>query len=188
MSDVSVTRSARVTADELARQTVAQRRRRVWFNLMLFLVVTAGMVVLSMAQRDHAALRGTIADCRKRLEFVRDELQTLFDRTGQLAPDELPLPELAASGQDADKTKGSLDDEEFFTLRTHYIYNARYAQASKRQLVGVCCCEQAHDLYLQRDRRHVLLFNGKRYEVLWMSETEFRRRAHELGFHLSLRR
>ena len=156
-----------------AWQSMARRRHRIWLNLALFFLVTCGIIVLSMAQRDHDAMRGSLAECRARLEYARDQLQALYDRTGQVAPSELPLPRADQADEDAQ-----------FVIRTHYLYNARYSRFPSAGPVGVCCCAEPHDFYLRPNRRNVLVFDGRRYELRCLSEAEFQRQAGALGFQV----
>lgn len=179
MSKSVVGQTGQTAADRAARRTLLQRRRRVWRSLVLFVVVTAVMVLVSMAQRDYQSVR----TCRQRLEYTCAELQKLLER-GDKAPQSLPLPR-ADGGRESAGVNGGVDDDAYFTLRARYFYNARYGRAAAREKrVGVCCCEQPHRLYLRADGRHVIVFDGQRYDLIWMAEQEFRRQAAELGLHV----
>jgi len=154
------------------------RRRRVWRSLAVFVIVTAAMVVLSMAQRDYQAVQA----CRDRLEFTRGQLQELLAH-GTVAPLELPMPghSTEAGGTPAPRKPA----EDPFVARAHYFYNARYArQPDRKDPVGVCCCEAPHHLYLRPDGRHVIVFDGQRYSLGWLSEAEFQRRASALKLNV----
>ena len=179
MSDNAVNPSARSVTDRAAVRTMRERRRRVWRNVGVFLLVTSLMVVVSMAHRDHQAVRG----CRERMTFARDRFQELLG-TVEPAPDQLPLPGLEADDP-TDVTRTPGEDQVLFDLRMNYLYNSDYwRQARRRRPVGVCCNREPHRLYLQANGRHVIVFDGDKYELLWMTEPEFRERAAELGFSL----
>ena len=64
---------------------MSQRRRRVWRNLIVFVLVTCAMILLSMAERDNQAVRGTIRQDREDLEYACAQLQEAFER-GRLTP------------------------------------------------------------------------------------------------------
>ena len=53
--------TARTTLTERAEQrTLAKRRRRVWRNLLFFVVVTLAIVVLTLLNRDEQAIRSEL--------------------------------------------------------------------------------------------------------------------------------
>ncbi len=149
---------------------MAQRRRRVWLNIGGFVLVTGLMVVLSMLQRDQQS----IVSCRERLVFATRELQKRLGR-GQTELVDLPLPD--SKGDSAQP-----QSEEAFENRAHYFYNSDWwREQPKRKVVGVCCCAAVHDLFLRPDGRHVIVFDGTKYELRWMTEAEFARQGPELG-------
>jgi hypothetical protein len=161
--------------DRAAIRTMSQRRRRVWINVAVFVLVTTVMVLLSMAQRDYQSVR----DCWKRMNGTGQELQKLLSR-GEAAPLLLPLPQPRELPANASQAERDRRDDEFLLMRQHYFYNAHYGrpQAQQRQRpVGVCCCAALHHLYLRTNGRHVIVFDGQRYELRWLTESEFRRQA-----------
>jgi hypothetical protein len=166
-----------------ALQTLTRRRRRVWRNLILITIITAVMVALSMAERDNQSLRGSVKACRDNLEFAAAKLQEAFDR-GQPAPTRLPLPQdPAPPGLSPAALEAYQDAQLDRILHYHYEPTHRKAVSPGRKTI-ICYCVKPHALYLHDDRRHVILFDGQKYEVASLSETEFRRRAAELGIPL----
>jgi len=168
---------------DAALEVVAERRRRVRRSVLVFVFVTVVIILLSVAERDHQARRGAIAACERRLLFARDELQRLLDERGLIAPAELPLPPVEVPAHPPIAGR-SPEEDAYFEMRSQYVYNAFYGQAKDGSLVGVCYCAKPHQLYLQADGRHVLLFDGRTYQVRWIPEAEFQRRARQLGFSL----
>lgn len=65
MSEAAPAQTAKSVADRASRRTMSEHRRRVWLNVAVFSLVTAAMVVLSMAHRDHQSVRS----CQRRLEL-----------------------------------------------------------------------------------------------------------------------
>ncbi|MFH1746493.1 MAG: hypothetical protein ABIG44_05545 [Planctomycetota bacterium] len=183
MTGGTASQSPRSAVDRAARRRMTERRRRVWLNLLLFGVVLVVAVLLSMAQRDHQSVRS----CDQRLTVTCQELQKMLAQ-GKVAPKNLPLPLPGSEYGDAmlSEEEAAADDEAFFVMRAHYFYNAHYArQSASGQRVGVCCCANAHALYLREDGRHVVLFDGENYELVWMTEEEYQRQAAELGLCVS---
>lgn len=176
MSEAAPAQTAKSVADRASRRTMSERRRRVWLNVAVFSLVTAAMVVLSMAHRDHQSVRS----CQRRLEFARQELQKLLDDSGRVAPESLPLEgweEVTQMGEPSSPAEQEMHDE-YYMRREHYFYNSRYGrQLTQRRLVGVCCCAAPHRLYLQADGRYAIVFDGQRYELRWMTEREFHEQA-----------
>lgn len=183
MSESVATQTAKSVADRATRRIMSQRRRRVWFNVAVFVLVTAVMVVLSMAHRDHQSVRS----CERRLEFARQELQKLLDDHGRVAPGSLPLEgwkEVKEMWEPSSPAEQEMHDE-YYSRREHYYYNSRYGrQLARRAPIGVCCCADQHRLYLRADGRHVIVFDGQRYELRWMTEREFHEQATALELTL----
>ena len=65
---------------------------------------------------------------------------------------------------------------------SHYVYRPDNLSADAPDApVGVSCCAAAHRLFLDTDGRHVVTYDGRAFEIRWMTETEFQRRAESLG-------
>lgn len=180
MSDTSPPAPPGTVADRAALRAMAERRWRVWINVAAFVLATALILVLSMAQRDHESVQ----KCHERMDYARQQLQDLLAQ-GQLVPLRLPLPEGEQLPADASPAEREQREEDALSRREHYFYNMRYARSLGRSTpVGVCCCKYPHRLYLHQDGRHVIIFDGEQYELVWLTETEFRRQEKTLGFDL----
>lgn len=161
------------------RRAVERRRLRVWANVAGFLVVTAIMVVLSMAQRDTQSMQR----CERNLEFASGRLQAMLAE-GRYAPLNLPLPGMEEETTNP-RVRALEENAGVVQVREHYFYNSRYRPPRDEETwVGVCCCRASHRLYLFPEGRHVLVFNGSGYEIRWLLEADFRAQAAELGFNL----
>lgn len=183
MTDHTTAPAAESVADRAAERLRARRRWRVWINVAVFVLVTVGMLFLLLVQRDSQAQRG-IAECHAKLAVAREEFQKLWHTAAPL-PDALPLPK-APPPAGAGATPRPANDDKILDDRLHYFYNRNYlrnywAGVAADRVVGVCCCEEPHFLFLQADGRHVILFDGQQYELRWMTESEFRQRAAALS-------
>jgi hypothetical protein len=153
-------------AERVRRRTTAARRRRFVRSAVLFLFLTAAMVLVSLAHRDSQAAKAA-EQCRAWAEYAARELTAKYK--GRMLP--LLLPH-----REKDRER----------VRTHYHYewsNDRHVAANER--VGVCCCKQPHRFFLRPDGRHVILFDGEDFRVVWMTEDAFRERAAELRLPVS---
>lgn len=133
-----------------------RRRRSVYRSLALIALVLAAMVVLTVLTRD-------VQD----VDYCRRELQYAIGRLSQNR-EALPLVLPQRNPRDS--------------LVSHYRYrpfNTTLLQASSP--VGIACCDERHRLLLRPDGRNVLLFDGARYDVIWMAEADFQARAESLG-------
>ncbi len=165
MNETSSATGQSAASQRVERRTLGERRRRVWRNVLFVIAVTVVMLVLSLMNRDEQAIRG----CRERLERVLQVFQKLHD-SGDPPPALLPLPQ-----------EGDRVSEE---VRSHMHYNVLYSERILfSREVGVCCCLQPHARLFQPSGRHVIILDTQRgkYELRWMDETEFERRAAELG-------
>jgi hypothetical protein len=162
--------------DRAALRAMRESRRRVWRSILTVVVVTLGMIVVLILNRDHQAVRS----CRTRMEYAVQELQKRYDN-GEHSPLELPLPQDVGDAGDGRR--------EIERLRRHVYYNVLHAaRISFAREVGVCCCRQPHTRLLLPDGRHVIIFNVERgtYELCWLDETEFARRAGELELRVPI--
>jgi hypothetical protein len=142
-----------------------QRRRRVWRNLLTFLLVTGAMVLRVMARRDQQ----DVGRCLETMRFIAQELERAEQR-GLGVPTNLPLPPMAEDQSNA--------------TRHHYHYSPGNVAAAKGrpggQPLGVVCCDHPHPLFTRTDGRYVVLSNGQAFELRWMREAEYQQRAAEL--------
>ena len=158
-------------SERAARRTLAQRRRRVLRSALTVIAIMLVMLVLTVLNRDEQALHA----CRERMEQA---LQTFQKHHEEWLRDPLkfPLPSVEAQLGDV--------------WRDHVLDNWRYTeQAATTNEVGVCCCERPHSRLFRPSGRHVIVFNvpQQKYELRWMNEDEFIRRADELGFRRPVR-
>ena len=73
------------------------------------------------------------------------------------------------------------EDEELDRL-LRYVYNRDHRRlAGPERAAIVCYNAEPHLLYLQANPRHVIVFDGERYETKTFDDKEFRRQAAELG-------
>jgi hypothetical protein len=163
--------TARTTLTERAEQrTLAKRRRRVWRNLLFFVVVTLAIVVLSLLNRDEQAIRS----CRERMEYAVRVFQEREDK-GEPPLPLLPLPDKDTRADDAERR--------LMAWRDHTHYNVLYSErVTRAREVGVCCCLHAHTRLLWPVGRYVVILDAprRRYELRWMDEREFADRADDL--------
>jgi hypothetical protein len=147
-----------ILSERVRQRTMAARRRRFVRSALLFLGLAAAMVVVSLLHRDAQAVR----HCRDRLEYAVRQFSA--DYKGRTLP--LLLPHRPEEGK---------------WVRNHYDYrwkNDQHFGPDRR--VGVCCCKRAHRFFMRADGRHVLLFDGQDFQIVWMTEDEFRWRAEDL--------
>ena len=163
--------AAKTTLSERAEQrTVGERRRRVWRNLLLFVVVTLAIVVLSLLNRDEQAIRS----CRDRMEYAVRVFQEREDK-GEAPLPLLPLPEKETRADDA--------EQRLMAWRDHTQYNVLYSErVSRARQVGVCCCLHAHTRLFWPIGRYVIIFDvpSRKYELRWMDERAFADQADDL--------
>jgi hypothetical protein len=151
----------------VAQQTMRRRRRRVVQSVLWIIGTVLIMIVLTVLTRDEQ----DVESCRQRFESMRQAFQAERDE-GRGRPMTLPL-----TGEDAQNAN----------FRSHVYYNYFFDE-SARPVVGVCCCNSAHDRLFQPAGRFVVLYDVKarKYELKWMEETEFAKQAAELGMRLSV--
>lgn len=160
--------------DRAALRTLRERRRRVWRSMAGVLVITLGMLVLLVINRDNQAIRS----CRSRMEFARAELQRLHD-DGSLPPRVLPWP------APVEGVRGQSRARVTASGHVHYdpFHSTRFGAASR---VGVCCCKKPHTRLFFSDGRHVVIYDVQQgqYELQWMDEARFAQEAEGLGLRV----
>jgi hypothetical protein len=153
-TDLRPTASQRATV-----RVMAERRWRLWRRLAVIVVVSAVIVLLALLQRDTQSRRG----------FERDAERLAAEFEGELARRGVP-PDIFLFAQ--------RDDPAIAEFYFNTSYSLRFGDG---EAVGVCCMRAPLGLFLQEDGRYVILFDGKSFAVRWMTESEFRSRAPELG-------
>ncbi len=147
----------------MSLRVVATRRRKVARLLIVVVLVTAAMVLLSIANRDEQS----VSRCRRDLDYAVEQLrERLAEGAG--------LPRELAYRPDAAPR-----------LQYHYHYVPRNALRAEAGVpAGIACCVAPHGLYFDTDGRHVVVYDGKDFEIRWMTEEEFAIRADALGLRV----
>jgi len=158
----------------VALETLRQRRRQVLRSVLMIVAISVLMVLVVLWNRDEAVVRS----CAARMAALRDEFQRRHDQ-GLLPPPVLPVP---SEGADVAAHRRLV-----LELQHHVYYEALFSRSgSARREVGVCCCHVPHDRLIGPTGRHVLVFDTQtgRYTVEWVRESDFPRRAAELGLRV----
>lgn len=151
----------RALSQQIQLRLRRERNRRLLRGVLVLVVVTGLLIVLAITNRDRQAIRHSH---RVGIRLTR-AFQAEFDRTG-IAPRRLPPVNLRARH-----------------IRDAVIFNVYYPdQIRTARVVGVCCNRSPVSMYLDPPGRHVVLFDGREFQLEWMLETEFRERAYALGF------
>jgi hypothetical protein len=158
-----------------------RRRRRVWLNTVGIVLITLLMVLLSVAERDRQSLRGSVLRCQKDLEYAREVLQAGFD-AGRPAPAKMPLPAVQIPPDLTPKERERFDQQRE-DWRRHYLYRAGHrGQVRVGKPVVVCQDEHMHDLYINPDQLHVILFDGQTYELKTLHKDDLAQMADTPGW------
>jgi hypothetical protein len=147
-------------SQQVFRRLRRERNRRFLRGVVVVILVTLGMVALAISNRDTQALKNSA----RVAQALADEFQSAFDREGG-APRQLPAIQLSNR-----------------YIRDVITFNVQYPdQIRTSRRVGVCCSKRSIDMYLHAPGRHLVLFDGERYFVQWVTENEFQQRAFSLG-------
>jgi hypothetical protein len=162
MMSGSEQRVAENVAKAAVRKSYLRRRRRILRNVAAFVLATVAMVVVSMAFRDE----NTVTNAHDFMNTLAAELQR--NHVTEPLPPKLPQPP-------------GMRDETFQDWRDRLTYLYRnWWSAKPDQPVAICYSFHPIYRYLGEDGRMLIEFDGKRYRVRWMTETEFRDTAAEL--------
>jgi hypothetical protein len=146
------------TQRSLPLKVVSRRRRNFGRNIVVLTAVIAFALLITLGGRDQQ----DVGRCRDSLE---DAVTILRERVDSGLPSNFPQP-----------------DPENSVAASHYDYRPENIVAEA--LVGhsaVIGCHATHSLYLDTNGRHVVLYDGKDFEIRWMTETEFQERATNIG-------
>ncbi len=147
-----------MTGRSIPLRVAKRRRRNVRRNLGIIAAMVALTLLITLAGRDQQDVR----NCRARLEHA---VRSFREHVAASLPREFPRPGEAHS-----------------IAASHYAYRPDNLSAGAGdEPVGVSCCAVAHGLFLDTDGRHVVIYDGQAFEIRWMTETEFQRRAASLG-------
>jgi len=168
--------SERVTSEQIGLRTLRERRWRVYRGALMLVLSTIVVVVLSVLNRDEAAIRA----CRERMEYARQALQDTRDRNDPVPP-RLPLPELAPDDPESHLGREHLRDPAYYNP----LFDLRHDSGRG---VGVCCCRFPHTRLIGSCGRQVVLYDPvqRKFTLQWMDEDTFQRRADELGLRAAL--
>ena len=145
------------TKPPISLQVVSRARPRAARNIVVATLIAAFMLLIFLADRDQRSIR----QCRTDLEYALQHFREEF-ASGSL-PDRFPRLRVA-------DPKPAL----------HYEYLPGNTARSTLERVGVACCAQSHDLFLDADGRHVVIYNDGDFEIRWMTEVEFRQQLDSL--------
>lgn len=166
--DTSTLSNPSVASDRVALRTLGERRRRVLRRVLFVVVVSLVMLVITIANRDQQS----IDSCKKRMEYAVSALRE-HHSDWLRDPQKFPLRLIAEQMGDV--------------WRDHVLDNWRFSeQAAFAREVGVCCCERPHNPLFLPPGRHLIIYHvaKREYELKWMTEREFARRAEELGLRV----
>ena len=157
----SVPSQAREDIDRRVRErTLAERKRRIWRNGLIFVAISLAMVYVALTQRDQQAVRNAV-DVGQRLAA---EMQNKFDLDRRLpdrVPDLGPKYRLAVG---------------------HFLPNPLYADLSRTiKPVAVLYSKTRIDLFFGKAGRVLVLFDGHQFHAEWLHEQAFQERRSTLG-------
>jgi hypothetical protein len=150
-------------AQRAQAQTLSRRRRRLAWRVILFTIITAVMIFVAVINRDTMELRD-----QRRIGAL---MVKAFERKAA----ERHSPPLTFP-YETSPIQTDLPYERFY-LNIFYAGQARPGAPS-----GVCCLKQPVSFYIRTEGRTVILYDGAHFDSEWMTESEFRSRAQELGF------
>lgn len=151
-----------------AVREMSQRRRRVWMNVVFFVVATAGMLALSLITRDSHAFKRSEA-------FAQELTQHLNENySDRRLPSDMPMP-------------GDMSAALRESWRSRYCYlgqKPRREAILKKTKRAVCYPVYPLRMYLRSGGRHVILATPDGFEYQWLSEAEIKQQADKLGIVL----
>jgi len=149
----------RQAEERVSLRTLYERRWRFWRRLWLMIVGTITIVVLALAQRDTQRIRWH----EREMARIAEALRGAIEEKGA-APEVLSL---------------ARSDSE---VATRYLFNVNYRQhAERRGRSAVCAMRGSIPLFLRPSGRYLILFDGHRFTVEWMSEARFAEQSEALG-------
>lgn len=149
-------------AQRVRARTLAERKRRILRNAVLFVIITLGMIYIALRQRDAQAVRNITEIGR----LMAADMQRVFDQEKRL-PDRAP----------------NLGPQ-FRAIASRFVFNPFYGELSRSiKPVAALYSTGPISLFLNPPGRVVVLFDGKNFRAEWIPETDFhnRRAAWGLG-------
>ena len=147
-------------ARRVRERTLAERKRRIWRNALIFVAVTIAMVYVALIERDRQAVRNA-TDLGRRLAAALQQDMDQSERLPVRVPDLGQRYRLALS-----------------QFMTNPIYTSQYPTVNP---VAVMYTKQPVSLYFRPPGRVVVLLEQKQFRSEWIDETVFRERRAALG-------
>jgi hypothetical protein len=147
-------------AQRVRERTLAERKRRIWRNVLIFVAVTIAMLYVALVERDRQAVRNA-TDIGRRLAVALQQDMDQSSRLPSRVPD-LGQPYRVALSQ----------------FMTNPIYTRQYPTLNP---VAVIYSKQPVSLYFRPPGRVVVLLEQKQFRSQWFDESDFRERRAALG-------
>jgi hypothetical protein len=147
-------------ARRVRERTLAERKRRIWRNALIFVAVTIAMVYIALVERDRQAVRNN-TDIGRRLATA---LQQDLDQSKRLP---VRVPDLGQRYRVA-----------LSRFMTNPIYSSQYPTVNP---VAVLYTKQPVSLYFRPPGRVVVLLEQNQFRSEWLDEAVFRERRAALG-------
>lgn len=157
----NVATQTREDVDRRVRErTLAERKRRIWRNGLIFLAISLAMVYIALAQRDQQAVRNA-SDLGQRIADEFQKTMVAEGRPPNRVPDLAPKYRLALS---------------------QFLFNPLYLDLSRTvKPVAVVLTKTPIHLFFGKPGRVLVLFDGEKYHAEWMLEEVFQQRRAGLG-------
>lgn len=141
-------------------RTLAERKRRIWRNGLIFLAISLAMVYVALTQRDQQAVRNA-TDVGQHLAA---EMQKKYESDRRL-PDR--VPDLGPK---------------FRVAVGHFLPNPLYADLSRTiKPVVVLYSKAPIHLFFGESGRVLVFFDGQRFYSEWMLDRVFQERRSGIG-------
>jgi len=165
--DAAAPPESSASIERVRARLLRERHRRLARQIALVTLVSVGMIVVVLINRDRQAMKRSARLAHQVAAAFQEEME----RSGRLPP---RIP--------------SIDSQTDEVVRQRYLFNLFYpTQVDTQSVVGVCGPKDALQLYLRAAGRHVVLYDDGRFRAQWMPEAELRRRARSLGLESLLR-
>lgn len=141
-------------------RTLAERKRRIWRNGLIFVAISLAMVYVALTQRDHQAVRNA-TDVGQHLA---EEMQKKYESDRRL-PDR--VPDLGPK---------------YRVAVGHFVPNPLYADLSRTiKPVVVLYSKSPIHLFFGESGRVLVFFDGQRFYSEWMLDHVFQQRRSGIG-------
>lgn len=157
--------SESTVAERVRERILADRKKRIGRTLVMVALVSAAMVVASMATRDHQTQRNEAALANR----IAQTMQHEFESTGRPVS---KFPDLGPAHPDLGQT---------YEFNVLYPYGVRTSART-----GVCAPRSRLPFYMRESGRYVITFDGQKYATAFLTDEALRREAKLLGFSAQL--